>query len=347
MANPMGTDGFEFVEYTAPDPTAAARPVRAAGFPGGRPASQQERHAAFAGRHQFRHQCRAGILRPAVRAGARAVGVRHGVSRAAMPPPRSSAPCRSAPSRIAAASGPMELNIPAIVGIGGSLIYFVDRYGDRSIYDVDFKPVHAAAAGARRAAADRPSHAQRASRPHGQVDRLLRDAVQFPRDPLLRHRRQEDRAVLARARPVPAARSASRSTSRRTTSRRSRNTCANIAARASSTSRCPPTTSIAPSTCCAAAASPSRTRPETYYEGIDARVAGHGEDIEELRRRRILIDGSGATDEGVLLQIFTANVIGPIFFEIIQRKGNQGFGEGNFKALFESIELDQIRRGVI
>jgi 4-hydroxyphenylpyruvate dioxygenase len=87
--------------------------------------------------------------------------------------------------------------------------------------------------------------------------------------------------------------------------------------------------------------------PETYYEGINARVPSHGEDIGELRRRRILIDGSGASDEGILLQIFTANVIGPIFFEIIQRKGNQGFGEGNFKALFESIELDQIRRGVI
>ena len=87
--------------------------------------------------------------------------------------------------------------------------------------------------------------------------------------------------------------------------------------------------------------------PETYYEGVDTRVAGHRENIEELRRRRILIDGNGANDEGILLQIFTANVIGPIFFEIIQRKGNQGFGEGNFKALFESIELDQIRRGVI
>ena len=87
--------------------------------------------------------------------------------------------------------------------------------------------------------------------------------------------------------------------------------------------------------------------PETYYEGIAARVAGHQEDVGELRRRRILIDGSGESGEGILLQIFTANVIGPIFFEIIQRKGNQGFGEGNFKALFESIELDQMRRGVI
>ena len=87
--------------------------------------------------------------------------------------------------------------------------------------------------------------------------------------------------------------------------------------------------------------------PETYYEGIEKRVAGHRENVEELRKRRILIDGNGSNDEGILLQIFTANVIGPIFFEIIQRKGNQGFGEGNFKALFESIELDQIRRGVI
>ncbi|HEY3395018.1 MAG TPA: hypothetical protein VGK58_20105, partial [Lacipirellulaceae bacterium] len=72
---------------------------------------------------------------------------------------------------------------------------------------------------------------------------------------------------------------------------------------------------------------------------------GHSESMERMRQRRILIDGSA--DDGILLQIFTRNVIGPIFFEIIQRKGNEGFGEGNFKALFESIELDQIRRGVV
>ena len=75
----------------------------------------------------------------------------------------------------------------------------------------------------------------------------------------------------------------------------------------------------------------------TYFE-----VRSH-----ELRKRRILIDGNPAKGEGLLLQIFTQNLIGPIFFEIIQRKGNDGFGEGNFKALFESIELDQMRRGVI
>ena len=67
----------------------------------------------------------------------------------------------------------------------------------------------------------------------------------------------------------------------------------------------------------------------------------------ELEKRRILMDGAPTEGQGLLLQIFTQNVIGPIFFEIIQRKGNEGFGEGNFKALFESIELDQMRRGVI
>ncbi len=85
---------------------------------------------------------------------------------------------------------------------------------------------------------------------------------------------------------------------------------------------------------------------ETYYDLVDKRVPGHGEDLERLRQNRILIDGN-VGEEGLLLQIFTENTFGPIFFEIIQRKGNTGFGNGNFQALFESIELDQIRRGVI
>ena len=85
--------------------------------------------------------------------------------------------------------------------------------------------------------------------------------------------------------------------------------------------------------------------PDTYYENVDKRVKGHKEDVRKLRDLRILIDG--APTEGILLQIFTSTVIGPIFFEIIQRKGNEGFGEGNFQALFESIERDQMKRGVL
>ncbi|KAF1688541.1 4-hydroxyphenylpyruvate dioxygenase [Pseudoxanthomonas taiwanensis] len=87
--------------------------------------------------------------------------------------------------------------------------------------------------------------------------------------------------------------------------------------------------------------------PDTYYEVIDQRIPEHGEDVERLRRNRILIDADPETGKRKLLQIFTQNAIGPIFFEIIQRKGNEGFGEGNFRALFESIERDQMRRGVL
>ena len=76
-------------------------------------------------------------------------------------------------------------------------------------------------------------------------------------------------------------------------------------------------------------------------------MPNHGEDVERLRRNAILIDADLETKQRKLLQIFTRNALGPIFFEIIQRKGNEGFGEGNFQALFESIERDQIKRGVL
>ena len=87
--------------------------------------------------------------------------------------------------------------------------------------------------------------------------------------------------------------------------------------------------------------------PQTYYDVVDQRVPNHGEDVERMRRNQILIDADPETKQKLLLQIFTETNIGPIFFEIIQRKGTEGFGEGNFQALFESIERDQMRRGVL
>jgi 4-hydroxyphenylpyruvate dioxygenase len=90
--------------------------------------------------------------------------------------------------------------------------------------------------------------------------------------------------------------------------------------------------------------------PETYFDLSKTRVVGHDEPIERMKKHGILIDGEGVVDGGetkILLQIFSKTVIGPIFFEFIQRKGDDGFGEGNFKALFESIEADQIARGVL
>jgi 4-hydroxyphenylpyruvate dioxygenase len=89
---------------------------------------------------------------------------------------------------------------------------------------------------------------------------------------------------------------------------------------------------------------------EIYYSRIDKRLPKHGESVERLQKNGILIDGEGVVEGGftkVLLQRFGRTAIGPIFFEFIQRKGDDGFGEGNFKALFESIEEDQIRRGVL
>jgi len=87
--------------------------------------------------------------------------------------------------------------------------------------------------------------------------------------------------------------------------------------------------------------------PDAYYDAVDQRLPGHGEDLKTLKHHGILIDGVPGPEGQRLLQIFTATVIGPIFFEIIQRKGDEGFGEGNFKALFEAMEQDQIQRGVL
>jgi 4-hydroxyphenylpyruvate dioxygenase len=85
--------------------------------------------------------------------------------------------------------------------------------------------------------------------------------------------------------------------------------------------------------------------PASYYSRLDQRIPNHQEDVTALEKLNILVDGN--EQEGILLQIFTKEIIGPIFLELIERKGNRGFGEGNFQALFESIELDQIQRGVL
>jgi len=87
---------------------------------------------------------------------------------------------------------------------------------------------------------------------------------------------------------------------------------------------------------------------DAYYDMLEERLPGHGEPVEELKTRGILLDGSTAGGKPrLLLQIFSQTLLGPVFFEFIQRKGDDGFGEGNFKALFESIERDQVRRGVL
>ena len=94
---------------------------------------------------------------------------------------------------------------------------------------------------------------------------------------------------------------------------------------------------------------PLMTAPgETYYEMLEERLPGHGQPVAELQTRGILLDGNTSGEQPrLLLQIFSDTLLGPVFFEFIQRKGDDGFGEGNFKALFQSIERDQVRRGVL
>jgi 4-hydroxyphenylpyruvate dioxygenase len=241
--------------------------------------------------------------------------------------------------------GPMELNIPAIEGIGGSIIYLVDRYGERTIYDVDFVPVPQAAPS--RAAGltliDHLTHnVQRGRMDHwaGFYERLFNFRE-------IRYFDIEGRktGLLSRAMTSPCGKI-------RIPINESQDDKSQIEEYLREY-RGEGIQHIALATDDIYATVDQLRRngidfqdtPDTYYQGVGARVHGHRESLEELARRRILIDGSA--EDGILLQIFTRNVIGPIFFEIIQRKGNQGFGEGNFRALFESIELDQERRGVI
>jgi 4-hydroxyphenylpyruvate dioxygenase len=238
----------------------------------------------------------------------------------------------------------MELNIPSIEGIGGSLIYLVDRYGASSIYDIDF--VAAAPAPAGDADLDCIDHlTHNVARGHmdqwaGFYERLFnfREVRYFDIE-------GRKTALVSRAMCSPCGKI-------RIPINESQDETSQIAEylrdyRGEGIQHVALASTEIYRTVdrLRAAGVAFQDTPETYYEGVPGRMPGFGEPLEELRRRRILIDGS--VEEGILLQIFTTNVIGPIFFEVIQRKGNEGFGEGNFQALFESIELDQIRRGVV
>jgi 4-hydroxyphenylpyruvate dioxygenase len=354
--NPMGTDGFEFIEYAAPDPAALGAVFEQMGFTaiarhrhknvtlyrqGGinfiinaEPDSFAQRFARLHGPSicaiAFRVQDAAKAYRRALELGAWGFDNR---------------------------SGPMELNIPAIKGIGDSLIYLVDRWrgkngaapgsvGDISIYDVDFEPIPGAPlepAGHGLTYIDHLTHNVHRGRMkewaefyerlfefrevryfeiEGQVTGVKSKAMTSPcgkiRIPINEEGTEKPGQIqeyldMYRGEGIQ-----------------------HIALGSTDLYR----------TVDALRASGIKLLDtiDTYYELVDKRIPGHGEDVAELKTRRILIDGAPGD---LLLQIFSENQLGPIFFEFIQRKGNQGFGEGNFKALFESIELDQMRRGVL
>ncbi len=347
--NPMGTDGFEFVEYAAPDPEL----LRALFTRMGMPAVARHRSKDVTLHKQRDINF---IINAEPDSFAQAFAREHGPCACAMAFRVKNA--RSAFKRavelgatpVPGNPGPMELNIPAIEGIGGSRLYLVDRYGDKSIYDIDFEFFP-----------DADERMQEADTGLTYIDHLTHNVQRgnmsvwadfYERLFNFREIRYFDiegqhTGLLSKAMTSPCGKI-------RIPLNESQDEQSQIEEflrdyKGEGIQHIALGTDNIYSTVDQLSEQGVELQDtnDAYYDLVDERVPGHGEPLEELRKRRILLDGAPADDQGILLQIFTRNAIGPIFFEIIQRKGNDGFGEGNFKALFESLELDQIRRGVL
>jgi 4-hydroxyphenylpyruvate dioxygenase len=354
--NPMGTDGFEFIEYAAPDPAAMAQVFQRMGFK----AVARHRHKdvtlyrqgeinfilnaepdSFAQRFARLHGpsvCAIAFrVHDAARAYQRATGL--------------------GAWGFANQAGPGELNIPAIKGVGDSLIYLVDRWrgkngarlgdiGNIGFYDVDFEPLPGAALeneGIGLLYVDHLTHNVHRGRMKEWADfyeRIFnfREVRYFDIEGQVTGvKSQAMTSPCGRIRiPINEEGNEKRGQITEYLDRYRGEGIQHIAMGARDLHR---------------TVDALRTNGvklldtlDTYYELVDKRIPGHGENVAELKKRKILVDGRPGE---LLLQIFSENQLGPIFFEFIQRKGDEGFGEGNFKALFESMELDQMRRGAL
>jgi len=349
--NPMGLDGFEFVEFAAPDPTVIERAFQLLGF------TEVARHRSKdvslyrQGNINF-------ILNREPRSHAFYFAQEHGPSacgmafrvRDAHKAYRRAIELGAQPVDIP--TGPMELRLPAIKGIGGAPLYLIDRYQEGStIYDIDFEfldGVDRHPAGCGFTEIDHLTHNVYRGRMSFWADYYER-LFSF-REIRYFDIKGEYTGLFSKAMTAPDGRiriplneEASQGTGQIEEYLMAFNgegiqhialSCDNLyecwdrLAKQGIEFMTPP--------------------PAAYYEMLDERLPGHGEPIEEMQTRGILLDGTTEGGEPrLLLQIFSANMVGPTFFEFIQRKKDEGFGEGNFKALFESIERDQIARGVV
>mgnify|MGYP001765123770 CR=1 FL=1 len=349
--NPLGLDGFEFVEFSAPG-RGVLEPVFAAmGFVRiARHRSKQvdlwrqgeinlianyepRSPAAYFSAEHGPSACGMGFR---VRDAAKAYEL--AIERGAEP--------------VDVPTGPMELRLPAIRGIGGSIIYLIDRYGDElSIYDIDFvyEPgVDRHPVGAGMQLIDHLTHNVYGGRMaywagfyervfgfreiryfdiKGEYTGLTSKAMTAPDGKIRIPLNEEGKAGGGQIEEFLRAYNGEGI-------QHIAFICDDL---------------IAAWDRLKVLGTPFMTPPPaTYYEKLDERLPGHGEPVPELQRRGILLDGSTADgDPRLLLQIFSETQIGPVFFEFIQRKKDEGFGEGNFTALFESMERDQIRRGAL
>ena len=349
--NPMGLMGFEFVEFASPNPGVLEPVLGALGF------TEVARHRSKdvslyrQGEINF-------IVNREPRSPAAFFAAEHGPSACAMAfrvrdshQAYERALAQGA-QPVEMATGPMELRLPAIKGIGGAPLYLIDRFGDgTSIYDIDFRFIDGA---------------ERHPRGHGLriIDHLTHNVYRgrmaywagfYERIFNFRELRYFDikgeyTGLTSRAMTapdgqirIPLNEEASRNTGQIEEFLMQFNGegIQHIALLTddllASVDRLR-----------AAGVALMTAPPATYYEMLEERLPGHAQEVCELHKRGILLDG---TTEGgkprLLLQIFSQTLLGPVFFEFIERKGDEGFGEGNFKALFESLERDQVRRGVI
>ena len=347
--NPIGTDGFEFVEFTAPDAQGIEQLRQLFTGMGFTETAKHRSKEVFL----FQQNDINIVLNGSPTGHVHEFARKHGPSACAMAfrvknAAQAAAYVESQGAKLVGSHANFgELNIPCVEGIGGSLLYLVDRYGSHSIYDVDFEFIEGRSPSDNAVGLlciDHLTHNVK----RGQMDVWSGFYERIANFREIRYFDIEGKltGLLSRAMTAPCGKI-------RIPINESADDKSQIEEfireyHGEGIQHIALTTEDIYATVRQLRANgvDFMSTPDTYYAKVDTRVAGHGEPLAQLRELNILIDGAPG-DDGILLQIFTNTVIGPIFFEIIQRKGNQGFGEGNFKALFESIEEDQIRRGVI
>jgi len=349
--NPMGLDGFEFVEFAAPDASVLEAAFKLLGF------SEVARHRSKdvtlwrQGDINFviNNEKYSPAYYFAQEHGPSACGMAFRVKNAHKAYARA---LEQGAQPVDIATGPMELRLPAIKGIGGATVYLIDRYErGRSIYDIDFEFIEGV---------DRHPEGCGFNEIDHLTHNVYRGRMQFWADyyeKLFNFReiryfdiKGEYTGLLSKAMTAPDGKiriplneEASQGVGQIEEYLMAFNgegiqhiafSCDNLFECWDRLKKQGIEFMTAP--------------PGAYYEMLEERLPGHGEPVDELQSRGILLDGSTEGEQPrLLLQIFSANMIGPMFFEFIQRKDDEGFGEGNFTALFESIERDQVARGVV
>ncbi len=349
--NPLGLDGFEFIEFCAPEKGLLEPVFEMLGFT--RIARHRSKDVDLWRQGEINlianYEPRSPAAYFAAEHGPSACGMGFRVRNARLA--YEEAVARGA-EPVETRTGPMELRLPAIRGIGGAIIYLIDRYGDAlSIYDIDFEYLpgvdrHPVGAGFR--LIDHLTHNVYG----GRMDHWAKfyERVFNFREIRYFDIKGEYTGLTSRAMTAPDGKiriplneegKAGGGQIEEFLRQYNGEGIQHIAFICDDLLACLDRVR--------ALGVPLMTAPPaTYYEMLEERLPGHGEPVAELKARGILLDGSTADgDPRLLLQIFSQTLIGPVFFEFIQRKKDEGFGEGNFTALFKSMERDQLQRGAL